>query len=262
MEGTLLEAVTHDGAGSGRRDAAPPEWLRQPIADLRREARYILAGMKTNAARGASFDFDAEYRLIALRTLPKVRFGGGQRVRMRHAIAQINPGIAVVCPFGERWSIIGTPAAKDTGAEIEVHGRRLSRGTRATMDAIPATGSAPDAEITEPFLEITDPGSGGRIITVIEFVSRSNKNPGEGRELYLQKQKDCQKRGRESGRNPISCELESRLRSGKSSSYKKGIVLPGTRASGEQRAPHRPNVIWQDCASACRSFASRCARRI
>ncbi len=49
----------------------------------------------------------------------------------------------------------------------------------------------PAAEITEPFLEIIDAGSGGRIITIIEVVSRSNKAAGEGRKLYLRKQEEC-----------------------------------------------------------------------
>jgi len=34
------------------------------------------------------------------------------------------------------------------------------------------------------------PSSGGRIVTVIEFLSPSNKVPGDGQELYLQKQRE------------------------------------------------------------------------
>jgi hypothetical protein len=42
--------------------------------------------------------------------------------------------------------------------------------------------------VTETFIEIREAGSGGRVITVIELVSMSNKQPGDGRTLYLKKQ--------------------------------------------------------------------------
>jgi hypothetical protein len=42
--------------------------------------------------------------------------------------------------------------------------------------------------VTETFIEIREAGSGGRVITVIEVVSMSNKQPGDGRMLYLKKQ--------------------------------------------------------------------------
>jgi hypothetical protein len=41
---------------------------------------------------------------------------------------------------------------------------------------------------TERYIEIRDIRSGGRVVTVIEFVSPSNKHPGPGRKLYLQRQ--------------------------------------------------------------------------
>lgn len=48
--------------------------------------------------------------------------------------------------------------------------------------------------LTEPFTErhivIVDPASGQRVVTVVEFLSRSNKTPGDGRELYRRKQQD------------------------------------------------------------------------
>jgi hypothetical protein len=40
----------------------------------------------------------------------------------------------------------------------------------------------------ETFLEIIDRESGNRVVTVIEFLSPSNKSPGPNRELYLRKQ--------------------------------------------------------------------------
>jgi hypothetical protein len=50
-----------------------------------------------------------------------------------------------------------------------------------------------DAEpesITEPVLEIIDRESGNRIVTVIEFLSPSNKSPGPNRAQYLRKQRE------------------------------------------------------------------------
>jgi hypothetical protein len=43
---------------------------------------------------------------------------------------------------------------------------------------------------TETFLEIIDRTSGNRVVTVIEFLSPSNKSPGPNREQYLRKQRD------------------------------------------------------------------------
>lgn len=42
--------------------------------------------------------------------------------------------------------------------------------------------------VTEPYLEIIDRESGNRVITVLEFLSPSNKSPGSNREQYLRKQ--------------------------------------------------------------------------
>jgi hypothetical protein len=44
--------------------------------------------------------------------------------------------------------------------------------------------------VTETFIEIRDMGAGNRVITVIEFLSPSNKMPGEGQDLYLEKQQE------------------------------------------------------------------------
>ncbi|MCA9271379.1 MAG: DUF4058 family protein, partial [Planctomycetales bacterium] len=46
-------------------------------------------------------------------------------------------------------------------------------------------------EVTEGFIEIREAGTDGKVITVIEFVSLSNKLPGTGRERYLKKQQEC-----------------------------------------------------------------------
>jgi hypothetical protein len=64
-----------------------------------------------------------------------------------------------------------------------------SAGGVAVAEALdtPFTVIVPPAVIREIYLEILDPRS-GHVITVIEFLSPTNKAIGEGRELYLQKQ--------------------------------------------------------------------------
>ncbi len=52
-----------------------------------------------------------------------------------------------------------------------------------------------DEPITQSYIEIVEAGSGNRVITVIEFLSPSNKAPGEGQDLYLQKQREVQGAG-------------------------------------------------------------------
>jgi len=47
-----------------------------------------------------------------------------------------------------------------------------------------------EVEVTEGYLEIVDVRSGNRVVTVIEFLSPTNKVPGEGQEKYLTKQRD------------------------------------------------------------------------
>jgi hypothetical protein len=52
---------------------------------------------------------------------------------------------------------------------------------------------------SEPFpqrsIEILDLATGGKVITVIEFVSPSNKLPGDARDQYRKKQEDCRSAG-------------------------------------------------------------------
>ncbi len=48
-----------------------------------------------------------------------------------------------------------------------------------------------DEPATQGFIEIIDVSSGNRLVTVIEFVSPSNKLPGRGKDLYQRKQEEC-----------------------------------------------------------------------
>ena len=48
---------------------------------------------------------------------------------------------------------------------------------------------------TEGYIEIVDASSGNRLITTIEFLSPTNKLPGDDREQYLQKQRQVKRAG-------------------------------------------------------------------
>ncbi len=63
------------------------------------------------------------------------------------------------------------------------------RAATATLEADrPVVVVVEPVERREVFIEIQDPGAGHRVVTVIEVLSPSNKQPGEGRDLYLKKQ--------------------------------------------------------------------------
>jgi hypothetical protein len=49
----------------------------------------------------------------------------------------------------------------------------------------------PDEPVTERFVNIIDPSTGGRVVTSVELLSPTNKLPGDGREQYLLKQREC-----------------------------------------------------------------------
>ncbi len=52
-----------------------------------------------------------------------------------------------------------------------------------------------DDPLSQSYIEIIDAGSGNRVVTVIEFLSPSNKVPGEGQDLYLRKQREVRAAG-------------------------------------------------------------------
>jgi hypothetical protein len=60
-------------------------------------------------------------------------------------------------------------------------------GTGGVATAEPIIVHVP-AEVTERYIQIIDVRSGGRVVTVIELLSPSNKLPGKGRNEYLAKQ--------------------------------------------------------------------------
>jgi hypothetical protein len=65
------------------------------------------------------------------------------------------------------------------------HGARPTAGVAVADPLLVEVETEP---ATETFLEIIDLESGNKVVTVIEFLSPSNKSPGPNRELYLRKQ--------------------------------------------------------------------------
>lgn len=76
---------------------------------------------------------------------------------------------------------------------IELHPDvpRWETGSSSIAVADAVCVKLPDREFRQHFLEIRDVRSGGRVITVIEFVSPTNKRPGDGLNKYRQKQLEC-----------------------------------------------------------------------
>lgn len=81
-------------------------------------------------------------------------------------------------------------------------------------------------EILERYLEIRDARSGGRVVTVIEFVSPSNKRIADGLMKYRQKQDEC----RDGGVNLVEIDL---TRAGDRS-----LIMPVNRLSESFRSTY------------------------
>lgn len=74
----------------------------------------------------------------------------------------------------------------------------VERGGTATATrpvAKPVKFTVRAVQNTQRYLEILDATDGNRLVTMIEFLSESNKVPGKGRDLYLRKRDDCQEAG-------------------------------------------------------------------
>lgn len=86
--------------------------------------------------------------------------------------------------------------------------------------------------VTETYIEIREAGQGGRVVTVIEFISKSNKRPGEGRNRYLKKQEELHA----AGVNSVEIDL---LRDG---DYVLGV--PEQLVPREYQTPYRV-CVWR-----------------
>jgi hypothetical protein len=81
---------------------------------------------------------------------------------------------------------------------IEREQPKKSRKTKSASTALaePITIRFPPPEPeTQRFIEIIDAQSGNRVVTVIEVLSPTNKFPGEGQRLYLQKRDELRAAG-------------------------------------------------------------------
>lgn len=68
-----------------------------------------------------------------------------------------------------------------------------ARGGTAVADADTAESyflQIDSEPLTERFIEIIDVGTGGKVVTVVEFLSSTNKVPGDGLDQYLKKQQE------------------------------------------------------------------------
>ena len=66
----------------------------------------------------------------------------------------------------------------------------IARSEPGIAVAEPLLIQAEPEPVSEPYLEIIDRESGNRVVTVIEFLSPSNKSPGPNREQYVRKQRE------------------------------------------------------------------------
>ena len=87
--------------------------------------------------------------------------------------------------------------------------------------------------VSETYLEIRDAASDDRIITVIEFLSPTNKLPGEGRNQYRDKQTEC----RQAKANLVEIDL---TREGN-----REEVLPTARLVGVNRSATYHACVWR-----------------
>jgi hypothetical protein len=114
---------------------------------------------------------------------------------------------------------------------------RAGGGTAVLEEAVaePIIIHGESDPMTETFIEILDVGSGKRVVTVIEFLSLSNKTGGEGQEQYRRKQREL-KAGR------VSLVEIDLLRAGKHV-----LSVPRNRLPARGRTPYKVCVRrgWQ-----------------
>jgi hypothetical protein len=110
-----------------------------------------------------------------------------QRVLPRALRARVEESILLETPQG----IKDHPLFPDVRVvEFESYRESTTRSTAGVAVAEPVLVQAGPEVATETYLEIIDRESGNRVVTVIEFLSPSNKSPGLNREQYQRKQCD------------------------------------------------------------------------
>ena len=121
---------------------------------------------------------------------------------------------------------------RDTYPDLRVVERRrqspaASLEQTRSSTAVPLVLRVQSEPISEGFIQIIEAGTSQRVITVVEFVSASNKRAGEGQDLYRQKQHECEAAG-------VSLVEIDLLRAGK-----RVLSVPDTRIPTAYRTPYR-----------------------
>lgn len=101
-----------------------------------------------------------------------------------------------VASVEERVFLIESPSIRYPDVHIAKNPRKQTQNGSATaavamLEADPAVEiEFPASEFREPFVEIHLGRKPGTLVAVLEVLSPTNKNPGEGRDLYLEKQEE------------------------------------------------------------------------
>jgi hypothetical protein len=103
-------------------------------------------------------------------------------------VARVDERVFVETPEGEPRDIIPDVRVVERGRGDDEPARRAGNGIAVAEPFI--IRLAHDEPARQGFIEIIDIKSGRRVVTVIEILRPSNKVPGPGRDLYLQKQEE------------------------------------------------------------------------
>lgn len=142
-----------------------------------------------------------------------------ERVFLETAVGEgrnLYPDLRVIERVASRQPTRGSPAATQGGTAI----------------AEPLIIDLADEPVTQGYIEIQDPKSGNRVVTIIELLSPANKHPGEGQRLYRQKQQECLA----TGVNLVEIDL---LRGGQ-----RAQAVPEDRVPASHRTPYRV-CVWR-----------------
>lgn len=131
------------------------------------------------------------------------QWGDAHHTIITYAREQIRPRL----PAGLRARVDERVFVESEGGRGRRPAPDLRVVERATLAGPRAAGTAPaaaaeplvvhvgDEPMTQGFIQIVETGSGGRLVTVVEVLSPSNKVSGDGQRLYLQEQEECRAAG-------------------------------------------------------------------
>ena len=97
-------------------------------------------------------------------------------------VARSNERLVVDAPYDEERAIF-----PDVRVVEQPSGIRSPSPAASAAVAEPLVMHVSRTRFRQPFVEVRETGGEGRLITVIEFLSPTNKRPGDGRKQYLRK---------------------------------------------------------------------------